>query len=147
MTSRRWQTARCVAFFVFALLAFMQPVRAVEVIVNSKVATIRLTNMEIRAIFTMRLRNWPDGSRITVFVLDDNAPAQVEFAKTIMDMFPYQLRRYWDRLVFSGTGQAPTEVHSLAEMHDLVASTPGAIGYLGADQIDEKVRVVKVGNP
>ena len=40
----------------------------------------------------------------------------------------------WDRLVFSGTGQAPDTVTSTEEMLARVASTPGAIGYLSQIQ-------------
>ena len=43
---------------------------------------------------------------------------------------PYVLRNTWDRLVFTGTGLAPTQVHSEDEMRQKVQETPGAIGYL-----------------
>ncbi len=67
-----------------------------------------------------------------------------EFTKKILDTFPYQLRRAWDRLVFSGTGQAPTEVESIDEMYKRIVSTPGGIGYLPGDRIDSRVRELKV---
>jgi len=146
MTSRQWNQIRRIAVLVLAVLVFVEPVGAVEVIVNRDVTATHLTSLELRAIFTMRLRTWPDGLPIRVFVLGDNATAQVEFSKKILDMFPYQLRRYWDRLVFSGTGQAPIELNSVEEMRDRVASTPGAIGYLPDNLVDNRIRVVKVGN-
>ncbi len=48
-------------------------------------------------------------------------------------MFPYQLDRAWQKLTFSGIGTPPAEVSSAAEMLKLLQSTPGAIGYLPAD--------------
>ncbi|RMH13326.1 MAG: hypothetical protein D6698_14140 [Gammaproteobacteria bacterium] len=98
----------------------------------------------LRAIFGMRLRTWPDGSRIHVFVLQDNAALHREFAKGILNVFPYQLRSAWDRMVFSGTGQAPVRVDSVAEMKNRVAQTPGAIGYLWRDNVDETVDVLEI---
>lgn len=92
----------------------------------------------------MRLRTWPDGRPIRVFVLEDHDPTHNRFAKTILSIFPYQLRRLWDRLVYSGTGQAPNTVGSQEEMRTRVATTPGAIGYLEKDQADASVRVVEV---
>jgi ABC-type phosphate transport system substrate-binding protein len=59
-------------------------------------------------------------------------------------MFPHQLRRAWDRLVYSGTGQAPVMVESEEEMREKVAASPGAIGYLSDAMIDQGVEVVKV---
>jgi hypothetical protein len=45
-------------------------------------------------------------------------------------MYSYVLRRAWDRMVFTGTGFAPTIVRSEKEMIERVRSTPGAIGFV-----------------
>jgi len=78
----------------------------------------------------MRQTEWPDGSAIRVFVLEDKKNAHIVFCKDVLGMFPYQLRRVWDRQVFSGTGTAPILVESEQEMLQRVAETKGAIGYL-----------------
>lgn len=135
--------------FIFIILIFsyvIPEVNAQEVVVNLNVSEIELTRSSLRSIFGMRLRTWPDGSLIRVFVLSDHSPLHVQFSKKILNIFPYQLRRTWDRLVYSGTGQAPTEMGSIQEMGDKVASTPGAIGYLPDGNTDFRVRVVeKIG--
>jgi ABC-type phosphate transport system substrate-binding protein len=113
----------------------------VEVVVNDSVQQQMLSVTTIRAIFGMRLRTWPDGKPIRVFVLNDDDPLHVAFSKKILNIFPHQLRLAWDRLVFSGTGQAPYQVGSAKEMRARVATTPGAIGYLGEGMINDSVRV------
>lgn len=120
------------------------PSRDVTVVANPSVPDQTLKRPTAWAIFSMRLRTWPDGSATNVFVLNDNMPLHAEFTKKILDTFPYQLRRAWDRLVFSGTGQAPTEVESIDEMYRRIVSTPGAIGYLPGDRVDARMREVKV---
>ena len=60
------------------------------------------------------------------------------------ECFPYQLRSAWDRLVFSGTGQAPDTVSSPEEMLARVAGTPGAIGYLTKSKTDGRVNVLQI---
>ena len=70
-----------------------------------------------------------------------HAPA---FSKEKLNVFPYQLRAAWDRLVFSGTGQAPNTVSSSEEMLAKVASTPGAIGYLTKSRMDSSVDVLQI---
>jgi len=87
------------------------------------------------------------------------------FCKQILGVFPHQYRAAWDRLVYSGTGQAPLEVASEEEMHARlagtrgearvvvgseeemrarVAGTSGAIGYLSRKMIDESVTFLPV---
>lgn len=115
-----------------------------EVVTNAGVNTRTLPSNSLRAIFGMRQQTWPDGTAIKVFVLADDAPLHNSFCKEKLSAFPYQLRQAWDRLVFSGTGQAPTRVSSNEEMFDKVASTPGAIGYLEKTKISERINVLQV---
>jgi hypothetical protein len=100
--------------------------------------------LSLRAVFGMRLRAWPDGQPIRVFVLDDDHPVHRRFAKTVLSVYPYQLRRVWDQQVYSGTGQAPNRVGTQQAMREAVAGTAGAIGYLAADQVDDSVRVLGI---
>lgn len=111
---------------------------------NPDVQKDDLSKNALRAIFGMRLRTWPDGTPIRVFVLGEHSQIHAKFAKRNLGIFPHQLRRAWDRLVFSGTGQAPFEVSSATEMRASIASTSGAIGYLPKETVNESVRVVEV---
>jgi hypothetical protein len=115
-----------------------------EVVVNTSVTTRSLPVNSVRAIFGMRQQAWPDGTPIKVFVLADDAPLHDSFCKEKLSAFPYQLRQAWDRLVFSGTGQAPIRVSSSEEMFSRVASTPGAIGYLEKSKISERINVLQI---
>jgi ABC-type phosphate transport system substrate-binding protein len=115
-----------------------------EIVVHPSVSEKTLTKGTLRAIFGMRVHEWPDGSPIRVFVMPDGAPLHIAFSKEKLNVFPYQLRSAWDRLVFSGTGQAPETVNSLEEMQAKVASTPGAIGYLPKSKIGGKVNVLQI---
>lgn len=125
---------------IFSSAALAQEV----IIINRDVSIEYLSNNAVRAIFGMRLRTWPDKTPIKVFVLGDRDPAHANFTKQVLSIFPHQLRRAWDRQVFSGTAQAPNEVRSIEAMLSAVSSTPGAIGYLPAGLVDDNVRVVEV---
>jgi len=120
-------------FSVFVL----ESVQAQGVVVNPSVHRTEISKNVLRAIFGMRLRKWPNGQAITVFVLPDQDRLHGRFSKTILNIFPYQLRRAWDRQVFSGTGQSPQEVASKQEMEEMIAKTPGGIGYLATEDLDE----------
>lgn len=124
-----------------------------------------ITRNTLSAIFGMRLRAWADGTPVRVYVLPDDHAVHVAFAKEILGVFPHQLRTAWDRLVFSGTGQAPLEVGGEEEIHtgiagidaarpavvgseeqmrEKLARNPGSIGYLSRKMIDERVDVLQV---
>jgi ABC-type phosphate transport system substrate-binding protein len=139
--------ARTALAMLLALCCLQAPAAradGVAVVVNPGVEEQRVSLGTLRTIFGMRLRTWEDGTPIRVYVLPDDHPLHSEFTKQVLGMFPHQLRWAWDRLVFSGTGQAPTEVGTEREMYRKIAGTAGAIGYLRRDQIDEDIKVLRV---
>ena len=117
---------------------------AVLLVANPDVTTRRLTRDTTRAIFAMRQRTWPDGQAVRVFVLDNNHPVHARFAKEQLSVYPHQLQLAWDRMVFSGTGQAPNRVRDQEEMRNRVANTPGALGYLEREYLDDSVQVISM---
>lgn len=98
----------------------------------------------IRSIFTMRLRQWPNGSPITLVTMADDHPVHINFVQATVRLFPHKLRKNWDKLIYSGTGQAPIEVKTEAEMIDYVSKTPGTIGYVSKEPVNENVTVLKL---
>ena len=104
--------------------------QTVQILVNPDIASVTLDRDLLRAIFTMRLRSWPNGPPVRVFVLPDSDPVSDRFYREQLGMYSYVLRAAWDRMVFTGTGLAPTVVRSEQEMRERVKETPGAIGYV-----------------
>jgi hypothetical protein len=104
--------------------------QSARIIVNSEVGSVPLDRDLLRAIFTMRLRSWPNGPPVRVFILPDDNPLSDRFYREQLGMYSYVLRAAWDRMVFTGTGLAPTIVRSEEEMRERVRLTPGAIGYV-----------------
>ncbi len=127
------QLAISVATAVIVLLALaLRPTSAfgVELIANSAVPVDQISIRELRAIYTMKRKRWHDSMPIAVFVLKASNSTHAGFCKEILRLFPHQLQTGWDRLVYSGRGAAPTEVANEEEMLNLIATTPGAIGYV-----------------
>jgi len=119
------------------------PERVVPVInAHSKQQTISRNGLS--AIFKMRLHQWRDGTPVTVFVLKDDNPLHRRFCKEILNVFPHQLRRVWNKLVFSGSGQAPIQLSNIAEMQARIRETPGAIGYLKAGDVTDGIHILDI---
>lgn len=104
----------------------------VKILANPSVNTTKLTPGQLRRIFSMRQTIWPNGQPIRVFVLDNQNQTHQQLCKQILQMFPYQMEKLWDKLVYSGLGDYPTIVSSEDEMLASLKRYTGAIGYLPA---------------
>jgi len=109
-------------------------------IVNAQNSQGSISKNGLSAIFKMRLRQWEDGTPITVFVLEDDNPIHKRFCKEILNVFSHQVRRAWNKLVFSGSGQAPIELVSKEAMLKKVINTPGAIGYMPMKNLIDEIK-------
>lgn len=126
------------------LLSLTSPAGAVDLVVNRNTSVENLPLNMVRAIFSMRLTSWPDGMPIHVFVLGDKTPLHADFSKQILGVFPHQLRRAWNRQIYAGIGQAPDRLENEQEMRKKVAETPGAIGYISEEMLNEQIRKIAV---
>jgi hypothetical protein len=117
---------------------------AQELIVNQAPLNAWISQNEARLYFTMRRPLWDNNQPVKVFVLPDDHPLHRQFVKSVLGLFPYQLRQVWDRQLFSGTGQAPITVATEQEMLERVASTPGGIGYAASGAAYSQVRTLEV---
>jgi ABC-type phosphate transport system substrate-binding protein len=120
---------------------------AVNVVVNPGNPVTRLSRQELLAIFTMRQRNWPDGTPIVVLVQNPKSETHAKFCKDLLNLFPHQLQTIWDRLVYSGSGRAPVEFNTTQALIEKLAATPGGIGYMEPSDSDTKAKTIIVDIP
>ena len=117
---------------------------AVYPVININTPQRSISINGLSAIFKMRLRHWNDGSEVLVFVLADDDPLHKQFCKQVLNVFPHQMRRNWNKLVFSGTGQAPSELKNKDEIIKKISSTPGAIGYLSGKDLTKDIKILEI---
>lgn len=120
-------------------LGFVSNVTAQDIeIVAHKGIELDSKNLSLlRAVFTMRTRHWPNGDPIEVVVLPSNSDLHKQFCKQRLRMYPYQLEREWERLIYTGTGSGPTTVDNETELLKIIRERPGAIGYVTQEAIGE----------
>ncbi|AXT38479.1 hypothetical protein D1814_07255 [Alteromonas sp. BL110] len=114
-----------------------------NVMVNESVMVEELSRSELRQIFTGQRQYWENGTKITVFVLQDSNELHRQFCRDILQMFPYQLSRLWDQITYSGQGITPIRVTSYQALVDALENTVGSIGYAERTDI-VKLRRVEV---
>ncbi|REL28420.1 hypothetical protein DXX93_18850 [Thalassotalea euphylliae] len=79
-----------------------------------------------------------------MFVLASSDPLHQRFSKEILKIFPYQLDRIWNKMIFSGVGSAPIVVKDHATLLEEVRNTPGAIGYGEGVAHQGGINVIKI---
>lgn len=114
------------------------------VIAHAGVDGHSISTTSLRNIFTLRQTLWTNRQTIVVFVLPDDHPVHVTFAKETLGLYPYRLRQTWDRLSFSGMASAPIEVKDENEMRARVRNTPGAIGYTSKDSSYDGIKTLRL---
>lgn len=127
-----------------ALMAF--PVMAEpKIILHPDLGEQTFDTFYLNQIFAMQVRKWPNGESIQVFTLPSQSKLHRDFAINTLRIQTHQLDRIWKRMLFTGTGKAPTVVSTEAEMLEVVRTTPGAIGYLGGETSADGV--ISIGGP
>lgn len=130
---------------LFILLVVTSPfVVATQIIAHPSVPLEQLTHAQLRALFSMRHTQWPDGTTVRVIVLSSEHPAHQDFCKKQLRMFPYQLDSIWNKLSFSGIGTRPQRVSTEQEMQQMVEATPGAIGYRSSRNEQIGVQIIEI---
>jgi len=109
---------------------------AIEIIVNDSVDLAEISHQQIKSIYLGQQTHWPSGNLIKVFKLPSTHKTHNLFVKKTLGLYPYQFNRRWQKLVFSGFALKPSEVFDEQELLDVIANTPGAIGY-----IDNKIKM------
>lgn len=105
---------------------------------------LALNRGETFNLFSMGKKVWSDtGRSVKVFVLPSRHPLHKQFAKQKIGSFPHVLNAIWDRHVYSGSGQRPTEVKDEREMQEAISTTQGAIGYLRDPQDENRIILIR----
>ena len=146
MINRIYDLTVFIRFFMSISIALTacSAVLAQTILVHPNNHNSAISPNKLRAIYSMKTRVWPDQTPISVFILNPHSKAHRNFCIKQLNIFPYQLQRVWDVMVYSGTGQAPIEVKSEDEMIKKIANTPGSIGYIVDPEVPDNVKIIQV---
>lgn len=120
-----------------------QPSR-IQLITHPSVNISSLDQDQIRRIFTMYQTNWSDAQPIVVYVLGQQNTTHQFFSREVLGLFPYQLERIWNKLVYSGLGEGPIKVNNEQEMLDKIKHQPGSIGYVMSLDVPTDVNIINL---
>ncbi len=145
----------CAVLVATALLGFGTVVRAAEddvaVIVNKSNPAASLGMAELRKILLGPRPKWSSGINIIVLMTQPGQSERSATIKIVCGMsetdFMLHFVRTWrqhDGSSNAASGDAPRVFDSGGQLRASVASTPGAIGFIKASQVDSSVRVIAI---
>ena len=131
--------AACAALQLgFSALASAEPL---AIIVSSKNANTSISNDLAEKLFLGKLDAFPDGT--TAVPLDlPKGPVREEFYLKVTGKNPSQVKAYWAKQVFTGSGQPPKEIESSTDLVDLIAKNPNLVGYVEKSKVNSSVKVL-----
>ncbi|MCC6963299.1 MAG: substrate-binding domain-containing protein [candidate division Zixibacteria bacterium] len=147
MTRLRW-TGRILAagLGLGILLALLVPrafADSVAVIANKSVPVDAVDKMQLLDIYSGDLRNWSNGRPIVVHDLKINNETKELFYRHL-GKTPSRMKSLWLKKLLSGEGAPPEAVETEHEMIERVAKTPGAIGFISVDSINDTVKTLAI---
>lgn len=103
-----------------------------------------ISNLQLSNILTLKKTAWPNKQRIQIFLYHEDSEAFSAFIVEQLGLFPYQLRRHWQRASFSGRASAPIVIDDLTELVDIISNTPGAIGFIPHTLMSAELQRVEI---
>jgi ABC-type phosphate transport system substrate-binding protein len=142
------------AALAFAVLGFGAALHAaadeVAVIVNKSNPVKALTIAQLRTILLAPQAKWTSGGRITVVLTRAGQPERTGMLRIVCGMsetaFNMHFIHGWPNPdgITRGNREHPTVFGTGVEVRQSVATTPNAVGFIKASQVDESVKVVTV---
>ena len=118
---------------------------ALAIIVHLSNPVEHLTFSELRRIFMLDTQTWPHGRKITVVLREKGQPERAESIRMICGLTEADYDKHILFRTFQGSVNiGPRSIQSAASMLRFVYSAPGAIGSVGADQLDATVKVLRI---
>lgn len=112
------------------------------VIVSAKNPISKLTKEQAAQIFLGQAHTFITGGTAEPLDLAEGSDLRKDFYQKALNKPPAQMKAYWSKLEFSGTGHAPKALGTSADVVKLVSENPKYVGYVDAASINASVKVV-----
>ena len=112
------------------------------VVVSAKNPLAALNEHQVADIFLGRTSDFPSGGEAMPIDQAENSASRAEFYLKTTGKSPSQLKAYWSKLIFTGSGQPPREVSDAAEVKKALNAMLNSVGYIDRSELDSSVKVV-----
>ncbi|MCU0288915.1 MAG: substrate-binding domain-containing protein [Acidobacteria bacterium] len=143
MTSKKYK--KSIIILMFLAISMMNFAGEYAVIVNKANPVQELNAKALQKMFQGENTTWPDGNQVKIAALN-SGDIHVAFVREVLKMTTIQFSIIWKQKIYSGLGTG-TDIQFFKNENELkkyIESTPGAIGYLSMNLIDDAVSQVKI---
>lgn len=103
-----------------------------KVIVNAANPQQSIDRVTLGKLFLKRIKRWDHGGEIVPINLNTSSEVRESFSQAIHHKSSWAIRKFWERMIFSGRDLPPEEASSDAEAIAMVAGQRGAIAYVSS---------------
>ena len=115
----------------------------VAVIAHKTVPINEIKQSKLLDMFTGDIRIWNDGKSVTIFDLKPKSDTKKLFYK-YLGKTTSRMKSIWLKNMLSGEADPPEALTTEDDMLQKVATTPGAIGFISASKVTDKVKILKL---
>jgi ABC-type phosphate transport system substrate-binding protein len=113
----------------------------VVVVVGAGSPIAALSADDIARIFLGKTETTSDGGRVVPVDAPEGTAVREAFYRQLTGKTPAQVRAYWARLIFTGSGRPPRQLDTTA-LAKLLDDNPRAIGYVDRAAVPPGARIV-----
>lgn len=128
---------RCLASILVVLALLVVPGRSAaqdgfQLIVHADNPYSSISQQQASDFFLKKDRSWDDGTPAQPVDLLRPQSLREAFSEQVLDKSLSEVKKYWQRLIFTGRDSSPPEKSSEAEVIAYVRANRGAIGYVSS---------------
>ena len=118
----------------------------IAIVVRPDVPVDNLSFDDLRRLLLGNRQFWSTNLRVTLLVRAPGARERDVVLKTIYQMSEAQFRQYWIAKVFRAEATSgPRIVYSNEMAAELAVAIPGAVAFVEASQVTQRLKVLKIG--
>ena len=118
----------------------------IAIVVRPDVPVDNLSFDDLRRLLLGNRQFWSSNLRVTLLVRAPGARERDVVLKTIYQMSEAQFRQYWIAKVFRAEAtSSPRIVYSNEMAAELAVAIPGAVAFVEASQVTQRLKVLKIG--
>ncbi len=123
----------------FAMAKENQTIIAIVVASEQNSDALNLSSNNLNLIYWRKQLFWPQGIQIKPVNLRSQDPLRIQFSEAVLGSTPEAQIDYWNGQYFNGI-LPPYSVNSEEAVLRYVSNTKGAIGYVNACHVDQRVQ-------
>jgi ABC-type phosphate transport system substrate-binding protein len=128
------------ALFLLASIAAAE----VAIITHPGTQEIGLSKDKVADVYLGKIKTFSDGTPTKPVDQSKDSLLREKFYKAILGKTESEMNRYWSKRKYTGKGKPPMVVIGDEAVKEVVANTPGAIGYIDGKSLDKSVKVILI---